>query len=101
MIFAVQRYRWSGNVRELRNVMERAAVLAVSDTVDQELVDAILPADAHPGGEDLDLAGAVANVERHTILRALAVTRDNKAEAASLLGIGERTLWTKLKKHGL
>jgi transcriptional regulator with PAS, ATPase and Fis domain len=35
------------------------------------------------------------------ILRALAVAGDNKAEAAALLGIGERTLWTKLKKHGL
>lgn len=35
------------------------------------------------------------------ILRALATTGDNKSEAASLLGIGERTLFNKLKKHGL
>ncbi len=98
---ALQHYRWSGNVRELRNVMERAAVLAFSETVDQELVDTLLPAAAHPGEESLDLAGAVAEIERRTILRALAVTQDNKTEAASLLGIGERTLWTKLKKHGL
>jgi transcriptional regulator with PAS, ATPase and Fis domain len=51
--------------------------------------------------EDLDLAAAVSEVERKTILRALAATGDNKAEAASRLGIGERTLWTKLKRHGL
>ena len=39
--------------------------------------------------------------ERRVILRALAATDDNKTEAAELLGIGERTLWTKLKKHGI
>jgi transcriptional regulator with PAS, ATPase and Fis domain len=38
---------------------------------------------------------------RRAILRALDAADDNKTEAASLLGIGERTLWTKLKKHGL
>ena len=42
-----------------------------------------------------------AEAERKAILRALAATGDSKAEAAALLGIGERTLWTKLKKHGL
>ncbi len=49
----------------------------------------------------LDLARATAEVERATILQALAAAGDNKARAASLLGIGERTLWTKLKKHGI
>ena len=43
----------------------------------------------------------MAGAERKAILRALAATDDNKAEAATLLGIGERTLWTKLKKHGI
>ena len=49
--------------------------------------------------QGFDLAQAVAAVERRSILRALAAVDDNKAEAANLLGIGERTLWSKLKKH--
>jgi DNA-binding NtrC family response regulator len=69
--------------------------------VDRELVESLLPAEAEQASDSLDLVAAVAEVERKTILRALDVTHDNKAEAASLLGIGERTLWTKLKKHGL
>jgi DNA-binding NtrC family response regulator len=98
---------WRGNVRELRNVMERAAVLAetpeVSESVARSLVSNT-PQNASEPAEDssnFELAAAVAEVERKAILRALAATDDNKVEAATLLGIGERTLWSKLKKHGL
>ncbi len=97
----LQGYAWPGNVRELRNLMERAAVLCSGDTVDGALVASLLPGDEGADVEALDLGDAVAEAERKTILRALAAAGDNKARAASLLGIGERTLWTKLKKHGL
>ena len=98
---ALKSYGWPGNVRELRNLMERAAVLAAGTGVGEEMVATLLPEAGEAPSESLDLAAAVADAERKTILRALAATGDNKAEAASLLGIGERTLWTKLKKHGL
>jgi two-component system response regulator AtoC len=96
-------YRWPGNVRELRNAMERAAVLATGPEVGAEGIRELLP---RVGGEGeasttLDLETAVGTAERRAILRALAAADDNKAEAARLLGIGERTLWTKLRKHGL
>ncbi len=98
-------YRWPGNVRELRNAMERAAVLTLGSEVDEALARELLPRSAEPaaGAEalTLDLDAAVSEVERKTILRALSVASDNKVEAAHLLGIGERTLWTKLKKYGL
>ncbi|HEU4427687.1 MAG TPA: sigma-54 dependent transcriptional regulator [Myxococcota bacterium] len=98
-------YRWPGNVRELRNAMERAAVLAAGDEVDDALVRDLLPRAAAPREPEspatLDLDAAVSEVERRTILRALAAAHDNKVDAARLLGIGERTLWTKLKKYGL
>jgi DNA-binding NtrC family response regulator len=81
--------------------MERAAVLAAENEVDRELVDTLLPLAEEEGAGSLDLAAAVADAERKTILRALAAAQANKAEAAALLRIGERTLWTKLKKHGL
>jgi DNA-binding NtrC family response regulator len=92
-------------VRELRNLMERAAVLVAGSVVDAEQVRGLLPPlEAEPpagAGGSFELERAVAEAERKAILRALAATGDSKAEAAALLGIGERTLWTKLKKHGL
>jgi two-component system response regulator AtoC len=99
-------YRWPGNVRELRNLMERAAVLAAGNELTESLARELLPRAADPSAEvldasALDLSAAVEKAERHTILRALSAASDNKAEAARLLGIGERTLWTKLKKYGL
>jgi two-component system response regulator AtoC len=98
---ALEGYAWPGNVRELRNLMERAAVLVGGSEVGEDLVRTLLPPSQEGRDGGLDLDAALADVERKTILRALAATNDDKPAAASLLGIGERTLWTKLKKHGL
>jgi two-component system response regulator AtoC len=107
-------YAWPGNVRELRNLMERAAVLSAEGMVSDrffrsmmqvpELPESAPDASAEPNDAvdaDLPLSAAVERLERRAILRALAVTHDNKAEAARRLGISERNLWYKLKKHGL
>lgn len=99
-------YRWPGNVRELRNVIERAVVLSDGDEIGLELLalpdDDFQPNQAAPRGEESDrLAEVVASAERAAILNALRASHDNKGLAAERLGIGERTLWTKLKKHGL
>jgi len=93
-------YPWRGNVRELRNLMDRAAVLVEGDEVGEALVQTLLPAEGD-GAMGLDLAAAVARAERKAIAQALAAADGRKSEAAALLGIGERTLWSKLKKHGL
>jgi len=93
-------YAWRGNVRELRNLMDRAAVLVEGDEVGEALVQSLLPIEGE-GGNGVDLAAAVARAERKAIVQALATAEGRKSEAAALLGIGERTLWTKLKKHGL
>ena len=96
------RYRWPGNVRELRNLMERAAVLSSAGEISPTLLRSLLPNDSPAEASvDLNLDRALGEVERKLILRALMETNDNKAAAAVRLGIGERTLWTKLKKYGL
>jgi two-component system response regulator AtoC len=100
-VAVLESYSWPGNVRELRNLMERAAVLVPGDVVEEALARSLLPSDDRSWDESFDLASAVGAAERKAILRALAETDDDKAAAARLLGIGERTLWTKLKKHGL
>jgi DNA-binding NtrC family response regulator len=95
------RYAWPGNVREIRNVMERAAVLCHGNVVDAAFARALIPAVGDPPPASHDLEHALAELERRMILDALAATGDNKVAAAKRLGIGERTLWTKLKKHGI
>ena len=100
-VAVLQGYAWPGNVRELRNLMERAAVLG-TDTVGAPLIRSFLPAEAAPATHDgPGLEPALDELERRMILDALVATSDNKHKAAELLGIGERTLWTKLKKHGI
>jgi two-component system response regulator FlrC len=84
---------WRGNVRELANALERAAILADGDTIDAGplwLDEGGAPASA--GFETL------AEMERKAIQRALEATGGNRKRAAELLGIGERTLYDKLKK---
>jgi two-component system response regulator AtoC len=98
----LQGYSWPGNVRELGNLMERAAVLCHGATVGAALVRSFLPPATNPAAPgDLDLERAIDDLERRMIIDALAATDDHKPAAARLLGIGERTLWTKLKKHGI
>ena len=86
----------------------RAAVLCAGGTVDAALARALLPLHDEPRSPtdgrratDLNLDRALGDVERQLILDALAATHNDKPAAAKLLGIGERTLWTKLKKHAI
>jgi two-component system response regulator AtoC len=97
----LEAYAWPGNVRELENVIERAVVLCRGDVVGVGLLDLReRPAEVRePAGLKLD--EALDRVERDMILRALEESKQVKARAARLLGVSERSLWYKLKKHGL
>ena len=101
----LEQHAWPGNVRELQNLMERAAVLAAGPEIEPGFFRLLLPqaaaTAAEPAGETLALEPAVEELERKLILRALSAADDNKAGAARLLGVSERTLWYKLKRYGL
>ncbi|HET8734178.1 MAG TPA: helix-turn-helix domain-containing protein, partial [Anaeromyxobacteraceae bacterium] len=85
---------WPGNVRQLRNVLERAAILCDGPVIDEVDVPAPRPeAQAAP----LALEG----LEKDAIVRALASTQGNRRKAAAALGIGLRTLYDKLKRYGI
>ncbi len=93
---ALRARRWPGNVRQLRNEMQRLWALAQGGDLLPELLSPPEPATetagALGGPATLDLAAA----ERWAIERALTAAAGNKAEAARLLGIGRRTLYDKL-----
>ena len=101
-------YDWPGNIRELENCIERAAILCNNARI--EAADLHLGAETSSSklGEVLDLSGtlseaadrAMRNVEKTKIAEALARTA-SRNEAADLLGISPRTLAAKMKEHGL
>jgi two-component system response regulator AtoC len=102
----LETYDWPGNVRELQNLVERAVVLSIGAVIEGTFLGSLLPTVATPPAEEppIDeggLDGAVTQLERKLILRALAESGDNKAEAARRLAVSERTLWYKLKKYRL
>jgi two-component system NtrC family response regulator len=93
-------HEWKGNIRELKNVMERAVILA-----DGELRPEHLPLDVqlsapHQATHTLS-AFDLASVEKFHIQRVLNHTRWNKAEAARLLNIGLTTLYRKIEEYRL
>jgi len=99
---ALQRYTYPGNVRELRNILERISVLAPAPKV--QLWDLPVEIRENAGqeeGVEESLAAAVASAERNCIQRALKKAGGNKTESASLLGISRKNLWEKMKHYRL
>lgn len=95
---ALKQYRWPGNIRELSNVVERAAILCQTDRVGIEcLPTALLPSEMAPGIGD---PVTVEKIEEQHIRRILATTKSLQ-EAADVLGIDQATLWRRRKKYGI
>lgn len=102
---ALMRYDWPGNVRELMNVVQSMVVVAEEDCLEPrhlptEIVEGSGEISTHDAGGTTGLIN-LAQIEKQTIRNALHVTAGNREQAAKMLGIGERTLYRKLKEYGL
>jgi len=101
---ALVRYPWPGNVRELRNALENMVLLARGETlklgdVPVHVLDGDVPVPASGG---FDLTGrTLKETERELIAQNLALFEGNREKTAKGLGIGERTLYRKIKEYGL
>ena len=108
---ALINYDWPGNIRQLRNAVESMLVNDFDGLLDvDDLPDEIRPA---PGsvteseigemvfGSDHLIGKKLDEVEKYYLQRALEVTKGNREEAAGLLGMGERTLYRKIKEYNL
>jgi two-component system response regulator AtoC len=105
----LQGYAWPGNVRELENMVERALILSGGGLLEEQhfllgpKADEIRPKPPAPPAKGANtspaLNQAVEDLEARLIDEALAQSDGNKAKAAALLDISERTLWYKLKKY--
>lgn len=95
-------YRWPGNIRELRNLMERAVVLAKDGWIDSGHLPPYLTGTPPRGNViELPVGTTVAEAEKELILRTLEESDHNKAEAARRLGIDVKTVRNKLKAWGI
>ena len=99
---ALKRHAWRGNIRELRNVIERSLIVCSNESLTLEdlpveilhtQIDEIIGKNS----SDLDMAG----VERRHIARVLQFAKGNKTETARLLKIGLTTLYRKIEEYGL
>jgi len=100
---ALSNHSWQGNVRELANVLERAMLTIRGDEIQPTDLPFSFRSATSPASEVAiqPIRSLQADLEREAILGALRKTGNNKAEAASLLGIHRTQLYKKLKKYGL
>jgi two-component system response regulator HydG len=102
--------RWDGNVRELRNIVERAGILTDGELItERELGPGKQPPRPAEGLPEADQAveqsagngGDLAMLEKDHILRVMESVGGNKMSAARILGIGRRALYRRLERYGI
>jgi len=92
----LQQYGWPGNIRELQNVVERATILCRGDRILPAHLNLSTPAAPHPTSPK-----TLRELEHEAILAALQAQEGNRRKAADQLGIGLRTLYTRLREYGI
>ncbi|MCK6481642.1 MAG: sigma-54 dependent transcriptional regulator [Planctomycetes bacterium] len=101
----MEAYFWPGNVRELENAVERAIALAgPGGALEREHLlrsRGDRPAPGPAGGTVRTLREAGAAAEKDAILAALRLTQGHRARAAKVLGISRKSLWEKMRQHGI
>jgi Nif-specific regulatory protein len=95
-------YHWPGNVRELENVIERAVLITEDDVVHgHHLPPTLQTAEATGTVMAGTLDATLDNIEREMIIEALKSSRGNKTKAAQTLGLTERVMGLRTRKHGI
>jgi len=94
-------YHWPGNIREIKNVLEHAIIMADGDVIVEIDLPACLRSSPKSNGAAADFGElSLADLERHHIQRLLEKKSD-LGTVAKILGIGRTTLWRKMREYGL
>jgi DNA-binding NtrC family response regulator len=100
-------YSWPGNIRELKNTIERAAVLTETGVIEPAHlplhVAGVITADSlqDQSIDSLTVDDRLDEVEKGLIIEALTRTGGVQVKAAEILGINQRSLWHRIKKHSI
>ncbi len=104
---AMCEFEWPGNVRQLRHAIERAVIWSESDELDTDdlpsevLSGSVVAASALRTGTDDSLPDTMERIERRILVDTLRGAGGVQVTAARRLGISERSMWHKVKKHGI
>ena len=100
---ALSKYDWPGNIRQLRHCIRTMVVMSDRDKLDvTDIPPDIAQRPQLASGIGAGLAGVSLNeLEKQAIVKTLAKTGGNREQAAKILGIGERTLYRKIKEYNL
>jgi len=98
----LKQHHWKGNIRELRNVIERCVILATGKEITTDLLPIEIQNNIESNTNDKPLSTFdLASLEKQHIQRILNYTKGNKTKAAELLGIALTTLYRKLSENNL
>jgi len=111
VIVCFRKYNWPGNIREMKNVIKRAALLCDEETIKSKFLpveisnpDKFMQPETgslHGAGSGTDLKSAAQEAEYETIVKVLKQVNYNKSKAAKLLNIDRKTLYNKMKTYNL
>lgn len=98
-------YKWDGNIRELKNVVQRMVVLSNNgkintDSIPEYILESVSP-EEDLGENEFDLERIIENVEKRTIKEVMKMVKGNKQHAAKVLNIKRSTLYYKLGKYNI
>lgn len=97
----LEQYKWPGNIRELKNIIERTVILSEGETLSTSLLPFDMQQSVSNASGEAMSAFSMASMEKLQILKVLNYTKGNKAEAARLLEIGVTTLYRKLEEYNI
>jgi two-component system NtrC family response regulator len=93
----LKNYSWKGNIRELKNMIERAVILCETETLTCDL----LPVEITHCEDAVTTTNSLASMEKNHIQKILQHTKGNKTKTAEILGIGLTTLYRKMEEYGI
>lgn len=101
-----QEYDWPGNIRELKNTVERLAGLAENQVINRELFEYLIPKTTNNSSTDLEfkenyLSRTKINPKKDALIKAMTETGGKIGEVAELLGINRSTVYRRMKKYGI
>jgi two-component system response regulator AtoC len=94
-------YDYPGNVRELKNILERLVALASTDVIETDALPEHVAKQRGKMTANVSLAEVSAEAEKAHIMRTLKSAKGNKTRTAELLGISRKTLWEKIKLYDI
>ena len=100
-------FSWPGNIRELKNTLESAAVIAENGTIEPAQLPSKItgnfnqnPIASAKNSKNSSLDERLKEIEKSMIIEALKKTGGVQVQATELLGINQRSLWHRIKKYG-